>query len=34
LLDRGGIGELDGIFGMAREFLETAEKQDLHANRL
>src|SRR5438874_1993793 len=33
-LDRRGVGELDGILGMAGEFFETAEKQDLHANRL
>jgi len=34
LLDGRGIGELEGILGMAGEFLEAAEKQDLHANRL
>jgi len=34
LLDCRGIGELEGILGMAGEFLESAEKQDFHANRL
>lgn len=34
LLDRRGVCELDGIFGKAGEFLETAEKQNLHANCL
>jgi hypothetical protein len=34
LLDGRGIGELDGILGMAGEFLEAAEKEDLYANRL
>jgi hypothetical protein len=34
LLDCSGVCELNGIFSMASEFLETAEKQDLHADRL
>jgi hypothetical protein len=34
LLDRRGVFELDGVFGMASEFLEPAEKQDRHVNRL
>jgi hypothetical protein len=34
LLDRRGVGELDGILGVAGEFFEAAEKQDFHANRL
>src|SRR6266481_5243882 len=34
LLDRRGVDELGGVLGMAGQFLEAAEKQDLHANRL
>jgi hypothetical protein len=34
LLNRHCVCELDGIFGMAGEFLKAAEKQDFHANRL
>src|SRR5207244_8006608 len=34
LLDRGGIGELGGILGVAGEVLEAPEKEDRHANRL
>jgi hypothetical protein len=34
LLDRGGVGELSGVLGVAGELLEAAEKQDLYANRL
>ena len=32
LLDRRGVGELGGVFGMAGEFLEAAEKEDGDAN--
>jgi hypothetical protein len=34
LLDGRAVGELHGILGVASEFLETAEKQNRHANRL
>jgi hypothetical protein len=34
LLDRSSLCELDGMLGMAGEFLEAAEKQDRDANRL
>src|SRR5260370_41847367 len=32
LLDRRGGDELGGVLGMAGQFPEAAEKQDLHAN--
>jgi hypothetical protein len=34
LLDCPGVGEFGGVLGLADEFFETAEKQDLHANRI
>ena len=34
LLDRCGLGGLDGVLDVAGEFLEAAEKEDRHANRL
>jgi len=34
LLDRRGVCELDGMLGMACEFLEAAEKEDGDTNRL
>src|SRR5437016_908226 len=34
LLERRGVCELDGVLGMAGEFLEAAEKEDRDANRL
>jgi len=34
LLDRGGVCKLDGMLGMAGEFLEAAEEEDRDANRL
>jgi hypothetical protein len=32
LLDGGAVRELKGILRLAGEFLETAEKEDLHTN--
>jgi hypothetical protein len=34
VLYRRGVCQLDGMFGMAGELLEAAEKQDRDANRL
>ncbi len=34
LLDRGGIGEVNGILSPAGKFFEAAEKEDLYANCL
>ena len=33
-LDGRAVGEFHGILGVAGELLETAEKEDLHANCL
>src|SRR5258708_4764294 len=34
LLDRRGVRELSDVLGMAGQFLEAADKQALHADRL